>query len=231
MNLGYDILKDNGKISAELSVVQIGDATSMIVEEIELPIKGKKEDIEKILLSNGFEIFYKVLTITSYYLPIDKSSEKHNILKERCKRIRYAEPMTKFKNEWQNYEHWIKNYDIEECRKEEYEIFKQGFKKIYTDEKTDWVYKKIDEEKMYFQIQDIRDDCLIIAYDNEKYYELDSIEQRKRLINDVEKYGIELLDKLNIDRFKLIGKVLTIEEIIEKMKDTLYRLNNHICES
>lgn len=203
----------------------------MIVEEIELPIKGKKEDIEKILLSNGFEIFYKVLTITSYYLPIDKSSEKHNILKERCKRIRYAEPMTKFKNEWQNYEHWIKNYDIEECRKEEYEIFKQGFKKIYTDEKTDWVYKKIDEEKMYFQIQDIRDDCLIIAYDNEKYYELDSIEQRKRLINDVEKYGIELLDKLNIDRFKLIGKVLTIEEIIEKMKDTLYRLNNHICES
>ena len=41
---------------------------------------------------------------------------------------------------------------------------------------------------MYFQIQDIKDDCLMIAYDNEKYYNLDNIEQRKRLINDVEKY-------------------------------------------
>ena len=58
----------------------------------------------------------------------------------------------------------------------------QGYKKIYTDEKTDWVYKKIDEEKMYFQIQDIKDDCLMIAYDNEKYYELDRIEQRKNLL-------------------------------------------------
>ena len=45
------------------------------------------------------------------------------------------------------------------------------------------------------------------------------------LINDVQKYGIEILDTVNIDRFKLIGKVLTIEEIVEKMEVTINELN------
>ena len=197
----------------------------MIIEEIELPIKGKKEDIEKVLLANGFEIFFKVLTITSYYLPENESLENHNTLKERCKRIRYVEPMTKFKNQWQDYEKWIKNYDIEDCIKEENNLIQSGFKKIYTDEKTDWVYKKKDEEKMYFQIQDIKDDCLMLAYDNEKYYDLERIKQREMLINDAQKYGIEILDTVNLDRFKLIGKVLTIEEIVEKMEVTINELN------
>ena len=201
----------------------------MIIEEIELPINGNKEEIEEILLANSFQIFYKVLTITSYYLPINESVENHRTLKERCKRLRYVEPMTKFKNEWQDYEQWIKKYSIQECKKEENEILKQGYKKIYTDEKTDWVYKKTDEEKMYFQIQDIKDDCLMIAYDNENYYDLDRKEQRKKLIEDVEKYGIEIIDIDNIDRFKLVGKVLTIEEIIKKMEEILDSLNESIA--
>ena len=33
----------------------------MIIEEIELPISGNKNDIEKMLLENKFEIFYKVI--------------------------------------------------------------------------------------------------------------------------------------------------------------------------
>ena len=201
----------------------------MIIEEIELPIKGKKEEIEEIILSNSFQIFYKVLTITSYYLPINESMENHRTLKKRCKRLRYVEPMTKFKNEWQDYEQWIKKYSIQKCKKEDDEILKQGYKKIYTDEKTDWVYKKTDEEKMYFQIQDIKDDCLMIAYDNENYYDLDRKEQRKKLIEDVEKYGIEIMDIDNIDRFKLIGNVLTIKEIIKKMEEILNSLNESIA--
>lgn len=196
----------------------------MIIEEIELPIKGKKEDIEKILLENNFENFYKVLTISSYYAPINASLENHKTLKERCKRLRYVEPTIKFKNKWQNYERWIKKYNIEECKREELGILNQGFKKIYTDEKTDWVYKKKDKEKMYFQIQDIKDDCLIIAYDNEEYYNLERKEQRNNLINDVKMFGIEILDNENIDRFKLIGKTYTVEEIIKKMEDVINNL-------
>ena len=196
----------------------------MIIEEIELPIKGSKEEIEKKLLENGFMVFYKVLTITSYYLPANESTEIHDTLKERSKRIRYVEPMEKFKNEWQDYEKWIKRYSLMDCKKEEDDILKKGYRKIYTDEKIDWVYKKTDEDKMFFQIQDIKDDCLIIAYDNEKYYNLDRIEQRQKLIKDVEKYGIEILDTTNIDRFKLIGKTYTIEEIVNKMESVLMML-------
>lgn len=197
----------------------------MNIEEIELPIKGAKEDIEKILLENGFEIFYKVLTITSYYLPKNESTQNHKTLKEKCKRLRYVEPLSKFENNWQNYKDWITKYNKAKCIKEENKLLNDGYIKIYTDEKTDYVYKKIDEDKMYFQIQDIKNDCLMIAYDNEKYYKFSSDEQRKMLIDDVEKYGIEIIDYNNIDRFKLIGNTLSINEIIEKMDKALKSLN------
>ena len=39
----------------------------MAIVEIELPIKDNKEDVEKLLLNNGFEEFHKVITITNYY--------------------------------------------------------------------------------------------------------------------------------------------------------------------
>lgn len=114
----------------------------MIIEEIEIPIKGTFEEIEDKLLVNGFEVFYKVLTITSYYLPENETTENHSTLKERCKRIRYVEPISKFKNKWQDYEKWIKEYSVDECNKEEQELLNNGYRLIYTDEKTDFVYKK-----------------------------------------------------------------------------------------
>ena len=196
----------------------------MNIEEIEIPIKGSKEDIERTLLKNGFEIFYKVLTITSYYVLKNESIHNHKILKEKCKRLRYVEPLSKFENAWQNYKDWITKYNKRNCIKEENKLLSQGYVKIYTDEKIDFVYKKINEEKMYFQIQDIKDDCLIIAYDNEKYYNFTRDEQRKMLIADVKKYGIEIIDDNNVDRFKLIGKILSINEIIEIMNEALMNL-------
>lgn len=196
----------------------------MNIEEIEIPIKGTKEDVEKILLKNGFEIFYKVLTITSYYVSKNESIYNHKTLKEKCKRLRYVEPLSKFENTWQNYKDWITKYNKRNCIKEENKLLSQGYVKIYTDEKTDFVYKKINEEKMYFQIQDIKDDCLMITYDNEKYYNFTRDEQRKMLIADVKKYGIEIIDNNNIDRFKLVGKTLSINEILEKMDRALMNL-------
>ena len=74
---------------------------------------------------------------------------------------------------------------------------------------------------MYFQIQNIKDDCLMLAYDNEKYYNIEKEEQRRLLIEDVRKYGIEILDNKNIDRFKLVGKTLSIEKIINKMNEKI----------
>ena len=196
----------------------------MPIVEIELPIKGDKEEIDKMLLNKGFEEFYKVLTITSYYKLKEDNDLTHATLKSRCKRLRYVEPLVKFKNNYQDYKEWIKNYRLEECVKEENDLLNNGYEKIYTDEKTDYVYKNITEKEMFFQIQDIKNDCLIIAYDNKNYYELDEIAQREKLISDVIKYGIEILDDKNIDRFNLIGKTLTINEIIEKMNKAILKL-------
>ena len=196
----------------------------MLIVEVELPIKGSKEEIDKMLLKNGFEEFYKVLTISTYYKLKEDKDLTHGTLKSRCKRIRYVEPLVKFKNDYQDYKEWIKKYEYEECADEENALLNNGYEKIYTDEKTDYVYKSKTEKDMYFQIQDIKGDCLIIAYDNKNYYEFEEITQKKRLIQDILKYGIEILDDKNIDRFKLIGKTLTIKEIIDKMNDTILKL-------
>ena len=187
----------------------------MAVVEIELPIKGNKDDIDKLLLNSGFEEFHKVITITSYYKLKNDNDMNHNTLKSRCKRLRYVEPLSKFKNKNQSYKQCITKYNVKKCKKDEEKLLNDGYEKIYTDEKVDYVYKNDDE--MYFQIQDIKDDCLIIAYDNKKYYDLPEDEQKEKLINDVCKYGIEIIEDNNVDRFKLIGKTLTIEEIVDKM--------------
>lgn len=189
----------------------------MAIVEIELPIKGNKEDVEKLLLNNGFEEFHKVITITSYYKLKNDNDMNHDTLKSRCKRLRYVEPLSKFKNKNQDYKQCITKYNVKKCKREEEKLLNNGYEKIYTDEKTDYVYKNKIEEEMYFQIQDIKGDCLMIAYDNKKYYDLPEDVQRKKLINDVCKYGIEIIDEKNVDRFKLIGKTLTIEEIVDKM--------------
>jgi len=196
----------------------------MKVVEIQVGISGNKEEIEKLLLNKEFEIFYKVLTITDYFLPMNDNDLEHSTLKDRCKRLRYIEPLEKFYNDQHNYEKFIKQYDINECKRKEQELIKCGYRKIYTDEKTDFVYKYKNEDNMYFQIQDIKDNALIIAYDNKKYYHLPEYEQRELLINDVLKYGIEIIDTKDIDRFKGVGKVLTIEEIINKMNDVINSL-------
>lgn len=189
----------------------------MAVVEIELPIKGNKEDIDKLLLNSGFEEFHKIITITSYYKLKNDNDMNHNTLKSRCKRLRYVEPLSKFKNKNQSYKQCITKYNVKKCKKDEEKLLNDGYEKIYTDEKIDYVYKNKNDDEMYFQIQDIKDDCLIIAYDNKKYYDLPEDEQKKKLINDVRKYGIEIIEDNNVDRFKLIGKTLTIEEIVDKM--------------
>ena len=198
----------------------------MAVVEIELPIKGNKEDIDKLLLNSEFEEFHKVITITSYYKLKSDNDMSHNTLKSRCKRLRYVEPLSKFKNKNQSYKQCITKYNVKKCKKDEEKLLNDGYEKIYTDEKIDYVYKNKNDDEMYFQIQDIKDDCLIIAYDNKKYYDLPEDEQKEKLINDVRKDEIEIIDDNNVDRFKLIGKTLTVEDIVDKMNYYMKKISS-----
>ena len=57
----------------------------MAVVENKLPIKGNKDDIDKLLLNNGFEVFHKVITITSYYKLKNDNDMNHYTLKSRAR--------------------------------------------------------------------------------------------------------------------------------------------------
>lgn len=79
------------------------------------------------------------------------------------------------------------------------------------------------DNKLAFQIQDIKNDCLMLAYDNKEYYEYNKEIQRKLLINDVEQFGIKIKDYNNINRFRLLQNnkdiKMTIEEIVNQMNN------------
>ena len=57
------------------------------------------------------------MIIEEIELPINESMENHATLKERCKRLRYVETMTRFKNEWQDYEQWKKSIVFKNVKK------------------------------------------------------------------------------------------------------------------
>ncbi len=125
----------------------------MAIVEIELPIKDNKEDVEKLLLNNGFEEFHKVITITSYYKLKNDNDMNHDTLKSRCKRLRYVEPLSKFKNKNQDYKQCITKYNVKKCKREEEKLLNNGYEKIYTDEKLIMFIKTKLKKKCIFKFK------------------------------------------------------------------------------
>lgn len=202
--------------------------------EVQLKIEGTKEDNIDNLISQEFEKVKSCRTIANYYLPKDKIIDDTSKLKEDCVRIR--------KSKFDKYEEGFKlgnsillsemacNVEITKERKEikiktdqeaielEKYLIENGFQLIYTDEKDDNVYK-LNNQNIVFQIQDIKDFGLIIAYDNIKYDNLSIEDQRKKLIDDILKYNIKPISYENINRFEqLENNILRLEDIIKEMK-------------
>ena len=190
----------------------------MVHEEIELPLNGTHDSIEEILFQHSFVVYYRNFIITDYYLPDDDSVEPLVTLKTRCKRIRYTEPMSKFSNALFDYKGWIHNYDYYECKCNESKILTKGYRKIYTDIKTDYVYKHSMRQHMYFQIQQVEGGKLFVAYDNEDYDGFPLKKQRELLIADVLEFGLPILSTENVNRFELFGRVLSVSEIVKRME-------------
>ena len=205
--------------------------------EVQLKIEGTKEDNIDNLISQEFEKVKSCRTIANYYLPKDKIIDDTSKLKEDCVRIR--------KSKFDKYEEGFKlgnsillsemacNVEITKERKEikiqtdqeaielEKYLIENGFELIYTDDKKDNIYK-LDDQNIVFQIQDIKDFGLIIAYDNIKYDNLSIEDQRKKLIDDILKYNIKPISYDNINRFEQLenkeNNILRLEDIIKEMK-------------
>lgn len=196
-----------------------------MIEEIELKILNSKEEVEELLLGQGFTILFKRRTIANYYLLSNQKVGDHRTLKERCVRIRTSYKidekigklgfslldLSKSQDE--------EKFSFRVAKKKEKELQKNNYKLIHTDDKTDFVYV-LKEKDIAFQIQDINGLGTIVAYDNKKYYHLSREEQREKLIADVKFYGINIKDYNQVDRFEMIGKTkkLTLKEIYKTCK-------------
>lgn len=200
------------------------------IEEIELLIKGTKEENIQTLIDNGFELKFHCRTIANYYLPPQTEIKDIRQIKEKCIRIRksitdsYHEGFKIGNSSIINnsndtiYKELEIESDIDSLKYEE-ELINKGFRLIFTDDKDDNIYE-LKSDNIVFQIQDIEKLGLIIAYDNSSYYNIPN--QRELLISDVEKFGIKIIDKNNVNRFIPIlnenYKPIPLDDIIDKLR-------------
>ncbi len=190
--------------------------------EVELKIAGTLVDNEKLLLSQGFILFYKRHIMTNYYLPPNVSMDEPD-LKSKCIRIRKSIRLDTNGTDIDGIS--LMNAkgepDDKSNLRQEKKLLKQGYTLLFTDDKLDWVLKdkNFDENRIVFQLQQIAGIGLIVAYDNRNYY--DTIDQRERLIKDIENTGIKILDYENVDRFSIIKNkdklMLSFNEVVDKL--------------
>jgi len=175
--------------------------------EVELKIAGSKEDNEKLLLSQGYVLFYKRRIITNYYLPPDVD-ENSKGLKDKCVRIRKSVRLDKDGTDVDGVSLFNKKKEPSDRQniKQEKQYLKAGYKHILTDDKYDWVFmhKEYETNRIAFQLQDIKGIGLIVAYFNKNYYGKPHKEQTELLIKDIENVGIKILSKKQVDRFKIV---------------------------
>ena len=190
--------------------------------EIELKIIQAPEEVEKILLNQGFTIHHKVRTVANYYTN-QQFSPLGLDLKEKSVRIRTSsniehEPKNKkIKFSIRNSGYLCKRgtfgqneqkFSLAKTKRFEKKLLKKNFKLVLTDDKTDYVYFHPDFEnnKIAFQIQNIKGLDVIVAYDNSLYTNLSADKQRKKLIEDVKNFGIEIESETQVNRYESLLK-------------------------
>lgn len=206
----------------------------MIKEEIEFFVEKSLEENIKILKRNGFNEMFHVRTIANYYLPSNVELNDIRDVKDKCIRIRksvrndYSEGFKLGNSGILDKDKYSDYYSDEVCEIEiktdkealdlENRLLSDGYKLIYTDDKDDNVYE-INNREIVFQLQDLKDIGLIIAYDNSKYYGLDKYKQTLELIKDVEKYGIRFKGYDKVNRFSKLNdknyKPISLKNVID----------------
>ena len=205
--------------------------------EIQVPIKGKMNNVIKMLEDNGLTLVHYGRMVANYYLPKDTVVEDTSKLKDLCVRLRYCvkedygEAIAIY--HWQ----WIDDSLCEDKTKKEIEIqgldnvlgfedrlLKEGYKLVYTDIKDDNILVKnsdniFADDNYVFQIQDLKGIALTCATDRKLYEGLPEEEQRKLLLRDMHEYGLEETSTEDINRFALLDdpnyKPMTLTETID----------------
>ena len=176
----------------------------MQVLEIGIKLDKSKDYYDNLFKNNGLDCIYQVTTHDIYFTNKDLFGLTEKEMKDSCIRLRSCnnEPF-KIQNKL------LKEIDksivlINELNNFEKEIFKYGYKKVFDTIKIDYHYWK-EGMNSRIQLQQIKDIGLLVYYDNSNYYELDIESQRKKLIDELNSYGLNIAyNKLGLDKLRTL---------------------------
>jgi len=178
---------------------------------VELGIKLNKDYkyYHKILELHGFYNAYVFNTRDIYYTNKDLNGLTENEMKKSCIRIRISASQNHSPKSCKIETNDLIDDDmftisINELEEYENKLIQRGFKKVFDTYKVDYHYCK-QEVCSRIQLQEIKKIGLMLYYDNEKYYELESYEQRKKLIDDLNSYGFSFTyNELGLDKLRTL---------------------------
>ena len=162
------------------------------IVEVGLPLKKNLIYYHDMLQKHGLELVFACITHDLYYSETTNfDGLTENQMKNACVRLRLSGGLI---NETSS----AKNKQIS---KQEKELIKQGYIKVFDTIKFDFHYAKAGMNSRV-QLQDIKDIGLLVYFDNKDYYKYPLKKQRELLINKLNSYGFRFkqtdlgLDKL-----------------------------------
>ena len=147
------------------------------IVEVGLPLKKHLIYYHDMLQKHGLELIFACTTHDLYFAKnpnFDGLTEKQ--IKDACTRLRFSNKINTPP---------IANAKI---KKQEQELKKQGYTKVFDTIKFDFHYQK-EGMASRVQLQDIKDIGLIVYYDNPDYYNYSRKKQRQLLIEELNSYG------------------------------------------
>ena len=144
------------------------------------------------LIKHGLKPYFACVTHDIYYTDKDLNGKSEKEMKDSCIRLRFCDGINK------------DSMDNEGLKKEEDELIKKGYKKVFDTIKFDFQYDH-ETMKSKVQLQDIKDVGLLVYYDNPDYYDLPLDEQRKKLIDELNSYGFNFTyDTPGVDKLRTL---------------------------
>ncbi len=168
------------------------------------------------LIKHGAIDRYNCKTYDRYWTNKDLNNKSENEMKKSCIRLRETEGFGgvdyksgstktyKFQNVDESLTFLTNQKDciLEEVNNNIALLEQKGYKNVFNTLKTDYQFS-IGDMKSRIQLQEIENIGLLVYYDNPDYYNLPFLEQRNKLIDELNSYGFEFSYKtLGLDKLR-----------------------------
>lgn len=177
-----------------------------LVVEVGMKLDKNLVYYHDMLIKHGLTLNFACVTHDLYYTKeknFDGMTE--NEIKNCCVRIRKLEGIIGVNKD--------KTKSDEEIKNKENELLSRGYHKAFDTIKMDFQYKKPDWYN-YIQLQDIKDVGLLVYWEHDIFYELPLVEQRKKLLEELNSYGFTFKETdIGVDKLRTLyyGKEMLSE--------------------